>query len=105
MLVEYHRIRNKDRKQKRVERKQIREAKGEQPLAPLKIEDKKEYDETYLPILEEDDIQEDQLDEFANYYNEKAIPKIVITTCRRPKGVYQSLAIIRFYEGILTHDP
>ncbi len=97
MLTQYRKIRNQDRKAQRAKRKEVREELGDQ--APpqketQKIEDKREYDETFLAKLDEEDIQEDNMDEFAEYYDEKTTPKIVITTCRRPHKVRSSPATL-----------
>ena len=94
LLSQYRHIRNKTKKDERIKRKQLHEQTGTDALKPLQIEDKREYDETYLHQLEEEDINEDKIDEFATYYDEQTTPKIVISTCRRPKKVSYLLATL-----------
>ena len=43
-------------------------------------------DETIITELDDDIKGEFNVDEFASYFNKEAIPKILMTTNRRPKG-------------------
>ena len=45
------------------------------------------HDETIMDDVDDEDIVGEQnIDEFAKYFNRETTPKIIITTNRRPKG-------------------
>ena len=53
---------------------------------PLTIDDQKEIDENYVFDAEEDkELQnEEQHDEFASHFDDKQLPKILMTTSEKP---------------------
>ncbi len=55
---------------------------------PLTIDDQKEIDENFVFDAEENQelIDEEDQDEFAEYFNEKYQPKIMLTTSERPSA-------------------
>ncbi len=72
-----------------LKKQKIREELGE-AAAPKgitnTIESLRVKDETIITEVDEDMLGEHEVDEFASYFNKKNVPKILMTTNRRPKG-------------------
>lgn len=77
-------------KVEKLKKKKVREEHGEEAVPKGKIntiESMRVKDETIISDAEDDDIKGEQnIDEFASYFNSKVPPRIVMTTNRRPKG-------------------
>ena len=54
---------------------------------PRTIENLRVKDETYIKEQDNEVMKDEAIDEFAEYFNEKKTPKLLVTTCRRPKKV------------------
>jgi len=77
------RKKNQEQSEERKKRKKdVEEGKAEK-LVPQVQETKRELDETIVAPDDEEVLQDEQFDEFADYFNGKA-PKIIITTCVMP---------------------
>lgn len=62
------------------------ETKGVEKLQPLTTDDKREVDETMV-IEESEELKNDEaFDEFAEYFDNKVTPKILLTTSQKPSG-------------------
>lgn len=70
--------------------KKLREELGEEQVPKGKantIESMRVPDETLMEDVDDEDIiGEQNIDEFAKYFNRETTPKILMTTNRRPKG-------------------
>ena len=90
-LVERKKIELKrNRAKEKKKREQIREEQGEEALPkeqPKTVESQRVYDETFMEAEDEEVEGEEQIDEFAEYFNNERAPKILMTTNTRPKGV------------------
>lgn len=75
---------------KQLQTKKLREELGEEEVPKGKnetIESMRVADETLMGDVDDEDIAGEQnIDEFAKYFNRETTPKILITTNRRPKG-------------------
>lgn len=90
------------KKNKNVAKKQ-RQAeyeKGAEKLMPLSTDDKREVDETLVVEEDEELINEEKFDEFAEYFESKATPKILLTTSQKPSGY-----VFDFLKELMTTFP
>ena len=112
MNVDVHKIKNKMRRQdvlgkkldqvKKVKKslqkqrkKAVKEGKDVR-LEPLTVDDKREFDETLVTEEDAEIVNEEAIDEFAEYFEEKTTPKILMTTSERPsKYIYPFLKEIK----------
>jgi len=116
LKIDIHQIKNKMRRQnvlfnklkelKKLKKglqkqrvKAVEEGKAER-LEPLTIEDKREFDETMVVEEDEEILKQEDLDEFADYFDEKQTPKILMTTSENP-----SKYIFPFLKEIKTTFP
>lgn len=81
---------NMESKIKTLQQKKLREELGEEAVPKGKlqtIESMRVADETMMEEHDDEDIVGEQnIDEFASYFNRDTAPKILMTTNRRPKG-------------------
>lgn len=79
----------RETKLERLKKKKLREEFGEEAAprqVPKTIESMRVKDETMITELDEDIKGEQNVDEFASYFNRDTKPRIVMTTNRRPRG-------------------
>ena len=81
---------NMESKLKTLQKKKLREELGEEAVPKGKletIESMRVADETMMEEHDDEDIVGEQnIDEFAAYFNRETAPRILMTTNRRPKG-------------------
>lgn len=73
----------------KLKEKHIRATQGEEAMpkeVPRTIESLRVIDETYIKEEDKEVAKDEEMDEFANYFNEKITPKLLVTTCRNPKS-------------------
>jgi len=113
-LVEKKRLQKaKDRLIERMKKKKVRAEEGNEEIGKGEtktIESMRVADETYIEDAADEDIKgEEEIDEFASYFNNETKPKLLMTTNRRPKGVILRdkgrVGHFRFPEGIEGGDP
>ncbi|EPZ32707.1 Brix-domain-containing protein [Rozella allomycis CSF55] len=92
----YHKLKslkNKEKLKRRLLRKKLEKECEDPSLLPEKEkpktqETKREHDETIVDPADEEVLQDEEQDEFADYFSGKP-PKIIVTTSKRPsKNVY-----------------
>ena len=75
--------------------KAVQEGKAE-VLQPLTVDDKREFDETIITEEDTEVLNQESIDEFAEYFNEQTTPKILMTTSENPsKYIYPFLKEVK----------
>lgn len=72
-------LRRRKLEEEQPELKEARLAKN----IPKTLENTREHDDTIVDLNDEEVLQDENMDEFANYFTAGVTPKIVVTTCRR----------------------
>ena len=84
----------REAKIEKLKKQKIREEHGEEaaPKGVTKtIESMRVKDETIITDADDEEIKgEQEIDEFAQYFNNETTPRILLTTNRRPNGVSHS---------------
>ncbi|CAG9334017.1 RPF1 [Blepharisma stoltei] len=91
----------KQQKEGREKRKKQREKTGEAPLAPKTIESMRVPEDSFVTSDNEEVKNDENIDEFASYYKEGVLPKIIVTTKRRPSE--QLIKFAKEVQGIMPN--
>lgn len=95
---------NDEKKLTQLKTRKLREELGEEAVPRGKnntIESMRVPDVTYMDDIEDEDvIGEQNIDEFEKYFNRETVPKILVTTNRRPSG-----SIFDFLKELKTTIP
>ncbi|KJE97812.1 hypothetical protein CAOG_09134 [Capsaspora owczarzaki ATCC 30864] len=91
--------RRKERDQKLAERRQLGDAAPPKEV-PKTIESTREFDETIVNPDDQEVVEDEAMDEFANYFNGETLPKLLITTSIKPVG-----ETFKFVQDLVTAIP
>lgn len=87
LYIEYKKEKNKAKRELRKQRAKEYKALGDEAppkQVPKTIESTREPDETWVQDNDEDVLEDEDLDEFADYFNKVREPKVLITTVDNP---------------------
>lgn len=97
---------NKEKREKRKKRQRETDALGED--APPKqaqktLDNMRVKDETIVDPEDEEVLQDEMTDEFASYFRREGTPKVLITTCNRPKS-HETLQFIKDLLAVIPNS-